>query len=220
METQDTIEVSSDRDPTWNSPTKERILAVAMNRFRDQGFARVTIDDLCADLAMSKKTFYKFFQGKEALVESIADLVMADVERGVRQIIYGDLPFVEKVDRMMVFLGEMLRRIDRTLMRDLQRHMPKLWDRVQVFRRERVLKNVADLIAEGKRKGTIRPNVNARVFILAYLGAIESVVVPSVLSNESFSGEEALRSILTIFFNGVLTDEAGNELHRLQQSQL
>jgi AcrR family transcriptional regulator len=220
METMKTKRVSEAKSDPDLPTVRERIIGTAVQRFKIAGFARVTVDDLCTDLAMSKKTFYKVFTSKDALVETIADRFLAEGERGVASIIHSDLPFVEKVNRIMVFMADMLRRIDRVLLQDIQRHLPHVWDRIQVFRRELIQHHIADLIAEGKRQGTIRPHVNARVFLLAYIGAIESVVVPSVLSNESFSGEDAVRSILTIFFNGVLTEDAGKELQRLQQSQL
>jgi len=206
---------------TGTPSARERIIAVAIGRFHSAGFARVTVDDLCTELAMSKKTFYKVFPGKEALVEAISARFLGEAERGISAIIGADLPFVGKVNRLMTFTAEMLRKIDRVLpLQDIQRHLPALWDRIEIFRREMILNRVAGLIAEGKLQGTIRPAVNTRVFLLAYIGAIESVVIPSVLANESFSGEEAVRSILTIFFNGVLTEDAGKELQRLQQSPL
>lgn len=217
METNNTLQVSDVPEDPDVASVRERVIGNAVRRFRVEGFARVTVDDLCTDLAMSKKTFYKIFASKDALVEAIVDRFMGEVERGVGSTIYSDLPFVEKVDRMMVFMGETFRRIDRLLFQDIQRHLPHVWERIQVFRRERVLKNFADLIAEGKRLGTIRPQVNPRVFLLAYIGAIESVLVPDVLTDESFSGEEALRSILTIFFNGVLTEDASRLLSELRQ---
>lgn len=195
----------------------QRILGYAAQRFREEGFARVSVDELCAGLSMSKKTFYAAFPGKEALVETIALNLITEIERGVNGIARGDLPFLDKVRGLMAFMGERVRQISALFLRDLQRHTPQIWERVQRFRREKVLTIFADLVAEGKRLGMIRPDVNTRVFLLAYIGAIEAVLVPSVLTDESFSGEEALRSILTIYFNGVLTADAGSELALPQQ---
>jgi AcrR family transcriptional regulator len=210
METRETSAVS----------VEERIITFARERFRQNGFVRTSVDSLCSSMGISKKTFYKHFSGKEALVDAIISRFLSDAERGVTGIIYGDLPFVEKVNRIMQFMGETFRRIDRRFLQDIEVQAPQVWERIQAFRRERILKNFAGLITEGQRQGTIRPLVNSRVFILAYLASIESVLVPSVLADESFSADEALRSLMTVFFNGVLTEDAGRELHRLQQLSL
>ena len=48
---------------------KETILKKTGDRFLKFGFKSVTMDDLANDLAISKKTIYKFFKNKHDLVE-------------------------------------------------------------------------------------------------------------------------------------------------------
>ena len=50
--------------------TRKRILSHAGRMFREQGFRKVTIEGLCADMSMSKRTFYKHFPNRDALVEA------------------------------------------------------------------------------------------------------------------------------------------------------
>jgi len=47
---------------------KIQILQVALKLFEQQGIRRVSIDDICCELRMSKKTFYNYFSQKEELV--------------------------------------------------------------------------------------------------------------------------------------------------------
>jgi len=47
---------------------KIQILQVALKLFEQQGIRRVSIDDICCELRMSKKTFYNYFPQKENLV--------------------------------------------------------------------------------------------------------------------------------------------------------
>jgi hypothetical protein len=58
--------------------------------------------------------------------------------------------------------------------------------------------------------------VDKRIFLLAYLGVLDSVIIPGVLAEESFSGSEAVRSVIDMFFRGVLTNEGRARLHTLQ----
>lgn len=48
--------------------TRVRILHVAHAMFHEQGFESTTIEDICAALPISKRTFFRYFPDKEALV--------------------------------------------------------------------------------------------------------------------------------------------------------
>jgi AcrR family transcriptional regulator len=47
---------------------RERILRAARQLFRDQGINRTGMDQLCAVAAVSKRTLYQHFPGKDALI--------------------------------------------------------------------------------------------------------------------------------------------------------
>lgn len=50
---------------------KEQILAAASEKMCQVGIRSVSIDDICRDLGMSKKTFYVYFETKDALVDAL-----------------------------------------------------------------------------------------------------------------------------------------------------
>ena len=52
------------------TPQLDRILDFARERFFRYGYSSVTIDEIAAELRMSKATFYRFFKSKEELLES------------------------------------------------------------------------------------------------------------------------------------------------------
>src|SRR5690242_18714370 len=53
------------------SEAAARIVAAARRHFFAHGFRNVTMDDLAAELGMSKKTLYASFPSKEALLEAV-----------------------------------------------------------------------------------------------------------------------------------------------------
>lgn len=48
--------------------TRTQILRVAHELFHERGFEATTIDDICSALPISKRTFFRYFPDKEALV--------------------------------------------------------------------------------------------------------------------------------------------------------
>ena len=75
------------KPPSQSDPaevaTRQRILARARNDFLAQGFRSVTMDDLAAELGMSKKTLYVHFPSKKALLEAIVSDKFRSCRRGL-----------------------------------------------------------------------------------------------------------------------------------------
>lgn len=50
---------------------QESILQTAARMFHQKGIRNVSIDEICSELRISKKTFYTHFQQKEELVDAV-----------------------------------------------------------------------------------------------------------------------------------------------------
>src|SRR5438876_8008534 len=70
---------SADAGRRQLDPRAQRIVEAARAHFFSHGFRSVTMDDLAAELGISKKTLYAHFPGKTALLEA----VLADKFAGV-----------------------------------------------------------------------------------------------------------------------------------------
>jgi AcrR family transcriptional regulator len=200
-------------------PAKTKILAISRERFLASGFAHVSVEELVATLGISKKTFYKYFRGKEDLIAELVRRLKGEVKQKIETIIKSDSRFIEKISAVMTVLAVQVGSIDRTFQQDLQRVFPHLWQEIEEFRREMMSVNLTLLLEQGVREGAVRSNISIRVFLLSFLGAVERVVRPELLAHESFSMHQALHNILAIFFHGILTSEASRELDEYQYSQ-
>ena len=60
--------------PRKRRSTKSRIVKAAWNLFYKNGYDSTTVDDIIAASKTSKGTFYHYFKGKEALLNSLSSL--------------------------------------------------------------------------------------------------------------------------------------------------
>lgn len=190
---------------------KERVVVRARDLFLAEGFTRVSMDELAGSLSMSKKTLYKSFKSKDALLAAVIDRLMLEIRQTIEAVVAGPGTFAGKLRAFSSFAGKLYARVTPVFLRDLQRAAPEHWERIELFRRERILENFGRLIRQGMEEGAVRKDLNVRVFQLAHLGAIERVIRPSVLAEESFSAKEAIEEITRTFFIGIMTDEAKRE---------
>ena len=54
-----------------NASKQQIIIDVAYRLFREQGFSAVSVGSICAKAAVSRVTFYKYYSGKNALLQEI-----------------------------------------------------------------------------------------------------------------------------------------------------
>lgn len=60
--------------PKRRQSTKRRIVKAAWNLFYKKGYNATTVDEIIAASKTSKGTFYHYFKGKEALLNTLSDL--------------------------------------------------------------------------------------------------------------------------------------------------
>lgn len=204
-----------------NTPLRERIFLKTKEKFALNGYGKTSMDEIAGELAISKKTLYKFFPTKLKLAEMLVEHVLAEINRRCEAILTSPLPAIEKLLRIVQMLTEHQQQfVTRSLLESMQRQLPHLWQRIEAFRRERMRKNLEIILEQGKRDGTVRPDFNREMFFHFLLGAIREGINPEVLINASYSMHEALTALFDIFMNGTLTREGRKQYQKLKTANL
>jgi len=63
--------------------TRQRILAKADELFRHFGFAKTTVADIAAGLAMSPANIYKSFSSKDAIIQAVAEQELTGLKKSI-----------------------------------------------------------------------------------------------------------------------------------------
>jgi AcrR family transcriptional regulator len=64
-------------DPERRAERRERLLAAGLQKFGTTGYARTTIEQVCAAARVTARHFYEEFDGREALLVAVYDRVIA-----------------------------------------------------------------------------------------------------------------------------------------------
>lgn len=199
---------------------RERILECAAGEFLSRGFSKVTIDEIASKLGISKKTLYKFYRSKEELLRASLHSMMRSGGWELERILSSDQSLLEKLAITMVTMGKYISRFRREFIVDVQRFAPSIWKEIDRFRQELILSRLLKMIAQAREEGIFRPEVNDQVIIQMLVNSVQGIINPTVLSSNSFSAEEAARSIFRVLFEGALTDQARKEFHVLENPTL
>ncbi len=190
---------------------KERILELAKERFFRNGFNKVTLDELSGELGISKKTMYKFFPSKEELIRTVVWMMLHRIEEEVLRITTENKPFVHRLADLILFIGKTVGRFSKTFQQDMKRFVPQFWAEVDKFRQERILSKVTEMIRQAKSENVFRDDINDEVLVMMLSTCFQSILIPEVLAEHSFSPKEAMFTIFHVIFEGALTEEARKE---------
>jgi TetR/AcrR family transcriptional regulator, cholesterol catabolism regulator len=189
-----------------SDPSRQRIILEARRHFLAHGFRGVTMDDLAAELGMSKKTLYAHFSGKTALLQAVLEdkLKSADADFGeiTRQ---ASTDFLGALHQLLACVRRHTEELQPAFMRDMAREAPDLFQLVQTRRRALIQCHFGELLGEGRKAGMIRKDIPVDLMIEILVGATDALVNPQKLSQLNLSAKTGLTTIVTIFLEGVLT---------------
>lgn len=185
-----------------------RIIRGASSRFLAHGFSRVTMDRLAADLGVSKKTLYRHFASKEALLYEVVTGFLAETSASVKAIIGRGGDVRGRLAALMNFLSRRLSGVSPVFFEELERHTPEMWQEVQEFRRRQIVRNILKLYRAGRRHGVFSPYPAPQLTVQLFLSTVEGVMNPRVLSRLPYPPAQVMRAIITIFLFGTVSDRS------------
>lgn len=194
--------------PEPAGPAADRILEAAQARFFAHGFSHASMDQLAADLGMSKKTLYLHFRSKDALLEAVMERFTRRLAESMDAILADrSLDFPARTARLLETLGRRIALLDRHFIEDLNRQAPQVWKKVEDFRRDRIFSVFGSLIREGAAKGHFRKDLDPDLILQIYFLSIQNVLNPRTLSTLPHSAAQVFETLLSVLFEGMLTDK-------------
>jgi len=129
---------------------KQTIIQKAGEVFLKYGFKSITMDDIANELAISKKTIYKFFKNKEQLVEQTVSHVHETMHREIFCICDKGYNAIEENFEIKNMFKNMFKNSDDSPMFQLEKYYPKTYNKIMV--NEFVM--FKDCILTNLKKGT------------------------------------------------------------------
>ena len=149
--------------------TKGRIISAAWKLFYEQGYEDTTVEDIVFESETSKGSFYHYFDGKDALLGTLA-YVFDEKYEELRETMSPDLDAMEK----LVYLNhELFAMIDGGVSMDL---LARLLSTQLLARGEKHLldrnrtyfKLLRQIIADGQKAGQLRTDCTVNEIVKAY----------------------------------------------------
>lgn len=199
---------------------ESKILDSAYKLFLDKGYRNTTMDDIAADLGISKKTLYKYHSSKLELLEASFEMLKLKMSSKVEAILDNKyISFPLKLRSTLTVVATHLAPINPELFEDIREHAKDVWENIRTYINESAYLRFQKLIKQGVDQGLVNPKININLVVMLYASAIQSLLDPKFLSQfpvsigkeMRLSPSEIFDQAISIIYNGILTEEARNE---------
>ena len=194
----------------------QRILTQARAHFFAHGYSAFTMDDLAAEVGMSKKTLYVHFSGKHEIVRAV--LLGLDEEiRLDAETLLGDrrLTFAEKLRGFVEGMLARMAPLQPRTIRDLQRFAPDLYQLLEEIRQKNIPYIFGRFLEEGRISGAVRGDLDSAFAIEFFLQAMQGLLNPAALDRLQIHPREIAAKAIDLFFSGLLTPVGRQDYEKL-----
>jgi AcrR family transcriptional regulator len=200
--------VSSD-----DSLKKKKILEGARAIFLREGVSAITMEQIAARQGISKKTLYKYFSNKTQLVEEAIDEQIGAIASMVDSITLDrSQTFPQRLGRIFGIIARQFAQLGDTLIRDVFYREPRLWEKIDRFRREHIFAAIIRLFEEGIRDGYVRTDIESRLVPTLFVNAASAILSPAQFFTLTAPPAVVFETFVKILLGGILTEEGRIQL--------
>jgi AcrR family transcriptional regulator len=190
--------------------TKQRIAALAKDKFSRQGYSGVKTSDLAEELGISKRTLYQHFSSKRELFDYVVDCEFDHVKSEMQAMRtrledYESLDFIGELSRLWKRMTESSTTFTKEFHSDLKKNLPETYERIHQFRREQIQNNFKKIHEIGVKKGYIKGHINQHILYQMHKICIEELLNPENMEKLPCTVREVMSSIFEVLLFGALT---------------
>lgn len=173
----------------------QRIMISVRQLITEKGFKGWTMDQLAARAHISKRTLYRYYPGKEALITAVIDNFLASMGSSADELFASQaLPqqVVRTLLHQLMDQGKFI--IGTRSLEDLRSIYPHLWEKIEAFRTDKIRNMVAYIITQNSFSPL--SNLDPRIIAAAVTASVQAVINPTFILDNNLTFEEASEQLI------------------------
>ena len=186
--------------------TRGKIIDAAWKLFYRQGYDDTTVEEIIEESGTSRGSFYHYFQGKDELLSTLADVFDQKYES-----LMGTMdPEMDRFDQLMYLNRELFTMLENSISLDLA---ARLYSSQLVTRGDKSLMDhnrvyyrlLRQIVLQGQERGELRGDVTANEIVRAYALCERALIYDWCLSGGDYSLTQYSRTMMPMFLQGFRT---------------
>jgi TetR/AcrR family transcriptional regulator, cholesterol catabolism regulator len=203
-----------------NKVMKERILVKATELFMKYGIRSITMDEIAAQLGISKKTIYQFYEDKDGIVDAV---IGEEIKRNEDACIHFRNDSEDAVHEVLIAtleMEEMLKGMNPLIIYELEKHHPRTFKRFRDFQQRFLFAAIKENLKRGIAEGVYRDEVNVEVATKYRIESIFMVFNPDIFPPNRFRISDVLNELAYLFLYGITSLKGRKLMEKYMQKNV
>ena len=183
--------------------TREKIIDAAWKLFYRQGYDDTTVEEIIEESGTSRGSFYHYFQGKDALLSTLADVF----DRKYEELTETLDPNQDRFEQLMYLNRELFAMLENSISLDL---VARLYSSQLVTRGDKSLLDhgrtyyrlLRQIVLQGQQRGELRANITANEMVRVYALCERALIYDWCLSGGDYSLTQYGQTMMPMFLQG------------------
>lgn len=197
---------------------KERILQKADELFNRYGIRSVSMDDIAAQLGMSKKTLYQYYADKDELVTGVFTTIMENNKAGCLEGREVSENALHEVFLSFDRVQEMFANMNPAVLFDMEKYHPICFKKFKEYKNGFMYQMIKSNIERGVVEGIYREDIDIDIVTRYRIHSIMMSFNPEMFPNNRTHLLHIEQQLLEVFLNGIATHK-GQKLIQKYKSQ-
>lgn len=198
---------------------KERILLKSHELFNKYGIRSVSMDDIAAQLGISKKTVYQYYTDKQELVDAVFTAVMEENKSQCISCKEEGENAIDEVFKSFDKVKDMLSRMNPSVLFDMQKYHLPTFKKFENYRNQFLFKIIKENLVAGIEQGLYREDIDtdilSRFRLQSIVLAFDSDVFPTNKTDLVYIEQQ----LLEVFLLGVATAKGAKLIQKYKKQR-
>lgn len=189
--------------------------------FHRYGIRSVTMDEIAAQLGISKKTIYQSFADKEELVAAVFDKYMVGTKQKCLSDKAGSKDAIHEIFLDLDLMEEMLKAMNPYILYDLEKYHPAVFKKFVEYKHHFLYQLISENLKRGIREEVYRDDFNVEIVARLRLGTIMISMNMDVFPKGQYSILEIEEEIVMHFLHGIASAKGKKliEKYKMQRNK-
>ena len=199
---------------------QDRIKQKADDLFRRYGIRSVTMDEIAAQLGISKKTIYQFYTDKDQLVDAVTeDEIKFSQESCIRNAETSSNA-IEEIFLVMEFVEIMFRNMNPAMLFDLEKYHPRGYKKFLEHKNRFLFEFIKQNLERGIAEELYRPEINIELMTRFRLESMMLGFNSEIFPPTRYNLAELQQEMIEHFLYGVTTLKGYKLILKYKQQRL
>jgi len=185
------------------SPKMVHLVNTAKELFFRYGIKRVSIEEICQQSGVSKMTFYRYFPNKTAIAKHVLESIYGEGRERINSILAMDLPFEERLKKVLVTKMEYADKYSREFIKDLMTGTDPELKKYIEEETNHSLNELRKIFLDAQKNGEIRSDIKVD-FIIYMMNVMREVFKDENLQKLYPDFGSLMKDAFNFFYYGVL----------------